>query len=50
MRWPRRRAHHGGAAGHEEENDERRVHGEIKRLELAGWVRNELAELGHTSL
>ena len=50
MRWPRRRAHHGGAAGREEENDERRVHGEIKRLELADWVRMELAELGHASL
>ena len=32
-----------------EENDERRVHCEIKRLELAGWVRKELAELGHAS-
>ena len=49
-RWPRRRAHHGGAAGREEENDEWRVHGEIKRLELASWVRKELAELGHASL
>ena len=47
---PRRRAHNGEVAGHEEENDERRVHGKIKRLELAGWVRKELAELGHASL
>ena len=47
---PRRRAHDGEVAGREEENDERRVHGKIKRLELAGWVRKELAELGHASL
>ena len=47
---PRRRAHDGEVADREEENDERRVHGEMKRLELAGWVRKELAELGHASL
>ena len=47
---PWRHAHDGEVAGREEENDERRVHGKIKRLELAGWVRKELAELGHASL
>ena len=47
---PRRRAHDGEVAGREEENDEQRVHGEIKRLELAGWVRKKLAELGHALL
>ena len=50
MRWPRRRTHHGGAAGREEEGRQATFHGEIKRLELAGWVRKELAELGHASL